>query len=177
LMAKKTLGYLHVYTGDGKGKTTAALGLGMRAAGHGLKVVMVQFLKGQINYGELESAKRIPGFEIRQFGRAEFVDRKNPAKVDVELAKDGLKFAQGVLAEGSADLLILDELNTAIDWGLVTLSDAVDMLRARPDGMEIVVTGRYAAREIIQMADLVTEMKEVQHPFQKGVLGREGIEF
>lgn len=176
-MAKKALGCLHVYTGDGKGKTTAALGLGMRAAGHGLRVMMVQFMKGQINYGELESAKRIPGFEIRQFGRAEFVDRKNPAQVDVGLAKEGLKFAKSVLEEGSADLLILDELNTAIDWGLVPLSEVVDMLCARPEGMEIVVTGRYATREIIQMADLVTEMREVKHPFQKGILGREGVEF
>jgi len=176
-MAKKALGYLHVYTGDGKGKTTAALGLGMRAAGHGLKVVMVQFMKGQINYGELESAKRIPGFEIRQFGRAEFVDRKNPAQVDIDLARDGLKFAKSALAEHSADVLILDELNTAIDWGLLPLSEVIDMLCSRPETMEIVVTGRYAAKELIQMADLVTEMREVKHPFQKGILGREGVEF
>jgi cob(I)alamin adenosyltransferase len=173
----KKLGYLHVYTGDGKGKTTAALGLGMRAAGHGLKVMMVQFMKGQINYGELESAKRIPGFEIRQFGRAEFVDRKNPAKVDVELAQKGLKLAKSVLAERSVDLLILDELNTAVDWGLIPLSEVVKMLCARPDSMEIVVTGRYAAKQIIELADLVTEMREVKHPFKKGILGREGIEF
>ncbi|MFH0815468.1 MAG: cob(I)yrinic acid a,c-diamide adenosyltransferase [Methanobacteriota archaeon] len=176
-MAKKVLGYLHVYTGDGKGKTTAALGLGMRAAGHGLKVLMVQFMKGRINYGELESAKRIPGFEIRQFGRAEFVDRKNPAQVDVDLAREGLEFAKSALAGGSADMLILDELNTAIDWGLVSLSEVVDMLCARRDDVEVVVTGRYAAKEIIEMADLVTEMREIKHPYKKGILGREGVEF
>ncbi len=176
-MAREGLGMLHVYTGDGKGKTTAALGLAMRAAGHGFKILVIQFMKGQINYGELESAKKIPGIEIRQFGRAEFVDKKNPAKVDIDLATEGLAFAKASISEGAADIIILDELNVAVEWGLVPLAEVVGMLRTRPPGIEIVVTGRYAAKELLDMADLVTEMREVKHPFAKGVLGREGVEF
>jgi cob(I)alamin adenosyltransferase len=176
-MENNGLGLLHVYTGGGKGKTTAALGLGMRAAGHGFRVLMIQFMKGQINYGELESAKRIPGFEIRQFGRAEFVDRNNPAQVDVDLARKGLDFAKESIAGRAADIIILDELSVALEWGLVPLEEVVEMLRARPPGMELVVTGRYANTEILDMADLVTEMMEVRHPYKKGTLGREGVEF
>lgn len=149
----------------------------MRAAGHGFRVLMIQFMKGQINYGELESAKRIPGFEIRQFGRAEFVDRNNPAQVDVDLARKGLDFAKESIAGRAADIIILDELSVALEWGLVPLEEVVEMLRARPPGMELVVTGRYANTEILDMADLVTEMMEVRHPYKKGTLGREGVEF
>jgi cob(I)alamin adenosyltransferase len=176
-MATDGLGLLHVYTGDGKGKTTAALGLGMRAAGHGLRVLMVQFMKGQINYGELESARKVLGFEIRQFGRAEFVDKKRPAQVDLDLAREGLDFAKAAIAGGAADLIILDELNVAIDWKLVPLDEVMDMLRSRPKNIEVVVTGRYAAKDMLDLADLVTEMREVKHPYARGILGREGIEY
>jgi cob(I)alamin adenosyltransferase len=171
------LGMLHVYTGDGKGKTTAALGLAMRAAGHGRRVIVIQFMKGQINYGELESAKRIPGMEIRQFGRASFVSKEKPDPVDVKMAQDGLEFARKVFSERKHDIVILDELNVAIEWKLVPLADALGMLRNRPKDVEVIVTGRYAPKEIIEMADLVTEMKEIKHPFQKGTLGRESVEF
>jgi len=176
-MAERKLGMLHVYTGDGKGKTTAALGLGMRAAGHGLKVIVIQFMKGQINYGELESAKKLPNFEIRQFGRAEFVDKKRPAQIDIDLARKGMDYAREVLGLRACDVLVLDELNCAVEWGLVPLSEVLAMLRSRPKDMEVVVTGRYAAKELLDAADLVTEMREVKHPYKKGVLGREGVEF
>ncbi|MEW5937481.1 MAG: cob(I)yrinic acid a,c-diamide adenosyltransferase [Candidatus Thermoplasmatota archaeon] len=176
-MPRDGLGLLHVYTGDGKGKTTAALGLGMRAAGHGLKVVMIQFMKGQINYGELESAKHIPDFEIHQFGRAQFVDKRAPDPTDVRLAQEGFERAKEMLGKGGCDLLILDELCVALEWKLLSLGEVLDALRNRATGMEVVVTGRYAPGELIEIADLVTEMREVKHPFMEGVLAREGIEY
>ena len=129
---------IHVYTGDGKGKTTAALGLGMRAAGHGKRVLMIQFMKGQTNYGELESAKRLPGFSIVQFGRPDFVDKNNPDPRDIEGAREALGYAREAMKLGNCEVLILDELNVALDFGLVSLSEAKDLLAARPEGMEIV---------------------------------------
>lgn len=169
-------GMIHVYTGDGKGKTTAALGLGMRAAGHGKKVLMVQFMKGRTNYGELESAKRVPGFTIVQFGRPEFVDKNNPDSRDVEGAREALAYAAEATKLRSCDLLILDELNVALDFKLVSIDQARELVSARPEGMELVITGRNAPPEILELADLVTEMREVKHYYRKGVPAREGIE-
>jgi cob(I)alamin adenosyltransferase len=176
-MVVEGLGMLQVYTGNGKGKTTAALGLSMRAAGHGFRVVFIQFMKGQINYGELESARRIPNLEIRQFGRAEFVDKSRPEQIDIDLAREGFEYARKIIGERACDLLVLDELNVAIEWGLLPVLEVVELLRSRPDNMEIVTTGRHAPREILALADLVTEMNEVRHPYARGVLGREGIEY
>ncbi len=167
---------IHVYTGDGKGKTTAALGLGMRAAGHGLRVLMVQFMKGRTNYGELESAKRLPGFTIVQFGRPDFVNKKNPDPRDVEGAGEALAYALEATKLRSCDVLIMDELNVALDFGLVKLADVKDLLAERPEGIEIILTGRNAHPDIIEMADLVTEMREVRHYYRKGVQARRGIE-
>jgi len=171
------LGMVHVYTGDGKGKTTAALGLGMRAAGHGYRVLMIQFMKGDIKYGELEAAKSIPNFEIKQFGRPDFVDKKNPAQIDIDLAGKGLEHARDIVKGGMVDMLILDEINVAVEWGLVPASDVVEIVKARPRNMEMVLTGRYAPREFIEMADTVTEMKEVKHPYTKKVMARKGVEY
>jgi cob(I)alamin adenosyltransferase len=128
----KHQGLVQVYTGNGKGKTTAALGVGLRAVGHGFRVYMIQFMKGQINYGELEAVKHLPNFTIRQFGRAEFVDRRNPDLKDIALAKAALQHAREVMAGGKVDFLILDEVNCAIDWGLVTEEEVVDLIRSRP---------------------------------------------
>jgi len=173
---KSEMGLVQVYTGNGKGKTTAALGLAVRATGKGYKVYMIQFMKGKINYGELKTAKKIPGFTIKQMGRPDFVDRKNPDPKDVELAQKSLKLARKIMGSGKYDMLILDELNCAVDWGLVPLSDALALIKSRPPGLEVVVTGRYARPEMIELADLVTEMKEIKHPYQKGVGARKGIE-
>jgi len=170
-------GMIHIYTGDGKGKTTAALGLGLRAAGHGRKVLMVQFMKGQVNYGELAAAKRIPGFEIVQFGRPDFVDRKNPDPRDVAGAREALKFAGDAIKAGRCDVLILDELNVALDFNLVTLDQARELLASKPEEMELVVTGRNAPPELAAMADLVTEMREVKHYYRQGIKARQGIEY
>jgi cob(I)alamin adenosyltransferase len=169
-------GLVQVYTGDGKGKTSAALGVGLRAVGHGFRVYMIQFMKGQINYGELEAVKHLPSFTIRQFGRPEFVDRRNPDLKDIALAKAALQHAREVMARGKVDFLILDEVNCAIDWGLITEEEVVDLIRSRPPQMELILTGRYARPAIIELADLVSDIQEVKHPYQKGIGPRLGCE-
>ncbi len=171
------LGMIHVYTGDGKGKTTSSLGLGLRAAGHGFKVHMIQFMKGQINYGELESVKLIPNFEIRQFGRPDFVDKNNPEEIDIQLAKDGLAHAKEIVAAGDIDMLILDEVNVAVEWGLFSYREIIELIKNKPENMELVLTGRHAPREFIELADTVTEMKEIKHPYMEGITARKGIEY
>lgn len=175
-MSPKHNGMVQVYTGNGKGKTSAALGLGLRAAGHGFEVYMIQFMKGQINYGELEAVKRIPNFTIRQFGRPDFVDRSNPDPQDIELAKEALAHAREIIEKGQIDFLILDEVNVAMDWGLISVDEVISLIKSRPQNMEIILTGRYAPPAIIELADLVSEIKEVKHPYQKGAAARKGVE-
>ncbi|MFX0125794.1 MAG: cob(I)yrinic acid a,c-diamide adenosyltransferase [Candidatus Hodarchaeota archaeon] len=171
------LGLLQIYTGDGKGKTTAALGLAMRAAGHGLKVYMIQFMKGQINYGELETAKKISNFTIVQFGRPEFVDKEKPAEVDIKLAHDALAHAREILQGGKRyDIIILDELNVALDFKLISLEEVFSLLETRPKDVELIITGRYAHPELVKRADLVSEILNIKHPFTEGVQARKGIE-
>jgi cob(I)alamin adenosyltransferase len=167
---------IQVYTGNGKGKTTAALGLGLRAAGQGLKVCMVQFMKGKTNYGELRSAKRL-GITIRQFGRPDFVDKKNPHPEDFRGAQQGLAFALDAMSNGRCDILILDELNVALNYKLVSLRQVLALLAAKPSNIELVLTGRYAHKKILAAAGLVTEMKEIKHYYRQGTPARSGIEF
>ncbi len=169
-------GLVQVYTGTGKGKTTAALGLGLRAAGHGFEVYMIQFMKGQINYGELEAVKRIPNFTIRQFGRPDFIDKSNPDPEDIKYAQDALDHARKIIEVGSVDFLILDEVNVAIDFGLITDREVIALIKSRPSQMELILTGRYASSAIIEIADLVSEIKEIKHPYQKGIAARKGVE-
>ncbi len=169
-------GLFHVYTGDGKGKTTAALGLALRACGHGLKVYMIQFMKGDINYGELKAAQWIPTLTIVQFGRASFVDRKKPADEDKALARQALLHAKSIVHEGKHDILILDELNVAIDYKLVDLKDVIALIDSRPGSMELIITGRNAHEKLIKRADYVTNAMNIKHPYDTGVMAREGIE-
>ncbi len=170
-------GTVQVYTGDGKGKTTASLGLALRAVGHGLAVYMIQFMKGSRNYGELISAEKLPGFVIEQSGRDEFVDRDNPAPVDVEFARAGLEKARHALTGGGYDVVILDEINVALDFGLVSLEDVFALIDAKPDNVELVLTGRAAHPEIVKRADLVSEVLNIKHHYDAGVEAREGIEY
>ncbi len=172
----KHQGLIHVYTGNGKGKTTAALGLGLRACGHGFEVYMIMMMKGRINYGELEAVKHLPNFTIRMFGRPEFVDRNNPNPKDIELAKAALKHAKEIMKKGEVDFLILDEVNCAIDWGLVSEDEVINLIKERPPHMELILTGRYARPAIIELADLVSEVMEIKHPYQKGIAARRGCE-
>lgn len=169
-------GYIQVYTGNGKGKTTASLGLGLRASGDGCRVIMIQFMKGR-RYSEIDSVGFLPGFTIEQYGRDEFVSKEEPEMVDIELAKRGLERAKEVISKGEHDLVILDEINVAIDFGLVKVDDVLQLAVNKPVGMELILTGRYAPQELIDIADLVTEMREVKHFYQKGVAARKGIEF
>ncbi|MDH3384328.1 MAG: cob(I)yrinic acid a,c-diamide adenosyltransferase [Deltaproteobacteria bacterium] len=170
-------GYIQVYTGDGKGKTTASLGLAVRAAGHGLRTVIIQFMKGWIDYGELNGVKMLSPFvEIHQAGRDTFVERKNPDPEDVRLAREGWELAKAVVLGKKADIVVLDEINCAVDFGLLPLGEVLDLLHRKPDGLEIVLTGRGAPEEIVAIADLVTEMREIKHYYGKGIDARVGVE-
>jgi len=168
-------GMVHVYTGNGKGKTTAALGLAIRARGRGLSVLVVQFMKGNVEYGELSSLRAL-GIEIVQFGRPDFVDQHHPDPVDVRMAGEGLDFAADRINSGKYDMVVLDEINVAAAWKLVPVEDVLKMVNGRPANLEIILTGRYAPEELIEAADLVTEMVEVKHYFRKGTQARDGIE-
>ena len=184
-------GLVQIYTGDGKGKTTAALGLGLRAAGHGMKVLMVQFMKTVRYYGELESVKRLaPNFEIVQKGKpctrpdaecfdceACFVHPERPAPEDVSAARDALKYCADVLRKAEHDIVILDEILYAIKFGLIECDDVVNLVRTKPPDMELILTGGDASAELIELADLVTEMRQIKHPFERGVTARKGIEY
>jgi cob(I)alamin adenosyltransferase len=170
-------GYVQVYTGNCKGKTTAALGLAFRAMGHGLKTYIGQFMKGQ-NYGELEAAKMVsPYIVIEQYGRSSFVHvQKPPNEEDVRMAKEGLAKAETAMLSGEYDIIVFDEITTAHYFGLITLAEMLDIIHSKPEGVEVVFTGRYAPPEVIAAADLVTEMAEVKHYHDKGVVARKGIE-
>lgn len=169
-------GYIHVYTGPGKGKTTAALGLGIRAVGAGMKVHMIQFMKGR-RYSEIDTIENIDNFTVSQHGRDDFVYKKNPAQVDIDLAQRGFGYAKEVIRNHEYDVVILDEINVAVDYNLISLDDLMDLVKGKPEEIELVLTGRYAHPEIVEVADLVTEMVETKHPYQLGVAIRKGIDF
>ncbi len=168
---------IQIYTGSGKGKTTAALGLALRAVGHGLKVIMIQFMKGQINYGELESAKQLPNFTIEQYGRPDFVNLEKPDKEDVRLARQALRRAKDVIESENFDIVILDEINVAVSFGLIKLGDVIELMKNTPRKTELVLTGRYMPPEFYDYADLISEIREVKHHFQAGTPARKGIEY
>jgi cob(I)alamin adenosyltransferase len=168
---------IQIYTGNGKGKTTAALGLGMRAVGHGLQVIMIQFMKGKISYGELEAAKSLPGFTIEQYGRPDFVNPEQPDKEDIRLAREGFQRAQEVIASKAYDIVILDEIIVAVSFGLIDVSGVIELIKGTPADMELVLTGRYLPPELEEYADLISEIKETKHYFHKGTKSRQGIDY
>ena len=172
-------GLVLVYTGDGKGKTTAALGLALRQIGWGRRVLVIQFMKGKGNiYGERKAAdKYLPLLEIEQHGRDEFVDLKDPATVDRDLARGALARAGEAFSSGRYGMVVLDEVNIAAACGLISAQDVLDLLAKRPSGLDVVLTGRYCPPEIAAEADLVSEVKELKHHFKNGVAAREGIEY
>jgi cob(I)alamin adenosyltransferase len=167
---------LQIYTGNGKGKTTAAIGLAIRHLGYNKKVCLIQFMKKNLKYGEIVFLNKIKNIDIFQFGTQEFVDKENPKPVDIQEAEKGLKKAEEALKSKKYDLIILDELNVALDFNLLELSKVLALLDDIKD-QEVVITGRYAPPELIARADLVTGMKEIKHYYKEGVEAREGIEY
>lgn len=177
-MVNKKIGIVMIYTGNGKGKTTASLGLALRAIGHGQKAYMIQFMKGGEKYGEITAIKKhIPDFEIVQKGLDTFVKKGNPSLKDIELAKEGFELAKAVISEGKYDLVILDEINVAVDYGLIGEDDVLGLISEKPDHVTIVLTGRYASRKMVEAVDMVSEIKEVKHHFQNGIQAQPGIEY
>lgn len=170
-------GYIHVYTGNGKGKTTAALGLAFRAMGRGLQCYIAQFMKG-LEYGEILAAAMVSSYiTIEQFGTNSPVHIcKEFTDADKRMAQNGLSAARNAMLSGNFNIIILDEIHVAHYYQLVTTQDILDFIAIKPIHIELILTGRYAAEEIIQVADLVTDMQEVKHYFQKGILAREGID-
>jgi cob(I)alamin adenosyltransferase len=174
---KLNKGYIQVYTGDGKGKTTAALGLALRAAGHGMKVFIIQFMKGRTDYGELRAISRIPEITLKQFGRIDFVYKGSEQDADYDEAKRALFEAETVMKDPDLSILILDEINVALHFGLLKTDEVIDLINKKPPHLEMVLTGRGAPDEIIQKADLVTRMEDVKHYYQtQNLEAREGIE-
>lgn len=169
-------GLVQVYTGDGKGKTTAALGLALRALGWGQQVLVVQFLKDG-EFGEVRALRQFPQLTLRQFGTKEFVDLNNPSQEVVQLCRDGWEYAKTQVATQPRDLLILDEMNLVLGAGIVPWEEVEVFLKNRPEALEVVFTGRNAPDRLRNHADLVTEFCEVRHPLQNGVKSRQGIEW
>jgi len=176
-LSKYDMGLIFVYTGNGKGKTTAAMGQALRAIGHGLKVLMIQFMKGK-KYGEVIAAEKyLPDLTIYQCGLDSFVMRKNPAPVDIDLAQQGLNMARKATSSGEYHMVILDEINVAMDFGLISTDDVVDMIKSKAPAVDLILTGRYAPPEIVALADTVSEVHETKHHYSKGIKERAGIEF
>jgi len=170
-------GYIQIYTGSGKGKTTAALGLALRAVGHGLRVCMVQFMKNDRHVGEVLAARLLaPNLSIFPMGPRGFI-RDTPRPVDVQMAREALEFSRRSIEEEKNDLIILDEINVALHFGLLTLGDVLGLIDLKPRSTELILTGRDAPPELIKRADLVTEMTAVKHYFDRGVQARKGIEW
>lgn len=176
-MTKLDKGFVHIYTGNGKGKTTAAIGQAVRAAGAGLKSYIIQFMK-EFPYNEINSLSYLKDWiTIEQVGKDDFVLKcETPPKEEIEKAQNALLKAKEILMSGEYDLIILDEVCVAIYFGLFTADDVLPLLESKPENVELVLTGRYCPKVLIDRADLVTEMKEVKHYYQKGVLARKGIE-
>ena len=173
-------GLIIINTGNGKGKTTAALGVAFRALGHGFQVCMVQFIKGSWKYGELESAKKFDNFTLLPMGKG-FVNLggKEPDPKDIELAEATLKRGKEAIFSDKYKLVILDEINYALTYNLIKIEDVLEILRNKPENVHVILTGRNADKfpELIEIADLVTEMKEIKHPYQQGITAQRGIEF
>ena len=173
-------GLVIVYTGGGKGKTPAALGLALRAIGYNHKVCMIQFIKGSWHYGEMDSSKKlVPELELIAVGKGfvGIMDDKSPREEHEKIAEEAIKICKEKISSRNFDLVILDEVNYAIDLGLINIEDIIELIKTKPDSLDVVLTGNNAKQEIIDLADLVTEMKEIKHPFKSGIKAKKGIDF
>ncbi len=170
-------GLVIVITGNGKGKTTSAFGQALRAIGQGYKVFILQFMKGR-DYGEFVAAEKyLPRLKIMRSGLDSFVMRGNPAPVDIAMAKQGFDLAKKAIASGKYNMVILDEINVAVDFNLIPLEDVVALIQNKPPALDLILTGRYAAKAIIKLADTVSEVKEIKHHYAAGIKDRAGIEY
>ncbi|HUY87857.1 MAG TPA: cob(I)yrinic acid a,c-diamide adenosyltransferase [Pirellulales bacterium] len=169
-------GLVIVNTGNGKGKSTAAFGTALRALGNGFSVLVVQFIKGNWKTGERTAAERFENFEFRAMGEGFTWDTKDRER-DTQVALEAWAFARARIASGETDLVVLDEINYAIDYGYLPLDEVLEALRARPPHVHVILTGRNAKPELIELADLVTEMREIKHPYKKGIKAQRGIEW
>lgn len=176
-MKKLDKGFIQIYTGNGKGKSTAAIGQAIRGAGFGLRTYIIQFMK-EYPYSEIESLKKLDNLiEVEQCGKDDYVYKKQlPPEDEIEKAKKALRRTKEKMISGDYDLIILDEICVAIYFKLFNTSEVLDFIRSKPANVELILTGRYCPQELIEAADLVTEMKEVKHYYQTGVLARKGIE-
>jgi cob(I)alamin adenosyltransferase len=175
--AKTTKGLVIVITGNGKGKTTAAFGQALRAIGQGYKVFVLQFMKGR-KYGEFIAAEKyLPNLTIRMSGLDSFVMRDNPAAIDIEMAQKGLDAARKAITSGKYNMVILDEINVALDFKLIKLKNVIELIKNKPPALDLILTGRYASAEIIKLADTVSEIKEIKHHYAAGIKDRAGIEY
>ena len=176
-IARPTPGLVELFTGNGKGKTTAALGIALRALGHGLRVHIVFFMKGEFPYGEQTSLACLPGLSFERFGSLEFVDPLHVKDEEKAQARLALEASRRAVRSGQYDVVVLDEVLVASAWGLAPVEEVVQLVKEKPERLDLVLTGRYADERLVELADLVTEMKEVKHPFHKGVLSRQGIDY
>jgi len=173
-------GLVIVYTGKGKGKTTAALGMVLRAVGHGFKVAMIQFIKGSWYYGELTSSSRLePDFELVAAGKGfvGIIDDNKPIEDHVRAAKEALQISKEKIISGKYDIVILDEINYAVNLKLISAEDVLELIKLKPLKTTLVLTGNYASEKVIESADLVTEMREIKHPYRQGKKAKRGIDF
>ena len=170
-------GLIQVYTGNGKGKTTAALGLAMRALGHGAKVHIIFFMKGPFPYGEREVLSKLPDLSFEVFGFDLLTDPNNIKSEEKEQARLALQASRSAINSGKYDMVILDEINVASAWKLIDVRDVLDVIGGKPAAVEVVLTGRYADKKIIEAADLVTNMDEIKHPYRQDIKARKGIEY
>ena len=170
-------GLVEIFTGDGKGKTSAALGLVLRASGHGLRVHIIYFMKGDFPYGEQNVLSKLPGVTFAKFGFETFVDPANVKQEEKKEARKALQAAREAMLSMEYDIIVLDEVNVAVSWNLVDIDQVVKLVGDKPEKVELILTGRYADSRLIELADLVTDMVKVKHPYDKGILSRKGIDY
>jgi cob(I)alamin adenosyltransferase len=170
-------GLVYVFTGDGKGKTSGALGVVLRALGHGLKAYVIFFMKGDYPYGERNILSQLPNAEYISFGSTDFVDPKNVKPQAKQQAHHALDHARDIIINGNYDVVVLDEVNVATAWGLIEADEVLKLVRDKPENMDLILTGRGASTELIEMADLVTECLNIKHPFDRGIMARKGIDW
>lgn len=177
---QESKGLVIVYTGNGKGKTTAALGMCIRAAGHKKRVKIIQFIKGTWKYGEMDGIKLLePYVQMEQRGKGfvGIIDDKEDISTHIKAAAEALKYSREAMLSGEYDHLILDEINVALQLKLITTEQLLKLIADKPQDLHLILTGRDAAEEVIEAADLVTEMREIKHPFQKGILAQLGVDY